>query len=145
MDRLKATFDTRGRASRLEFWRYQLAQALAAAFIMCLTVPATIVGGWLGLIPFTLFAPLIAAAVCIAIRRLHDRDRSMWWIAPITFGPFVLAGLAQLFGDNQEIEAALGRLFLMLASLGMWIWGWVEIGFRRGSRGDNRYGPEPTA
>jgi uncharacterized membrane protein YhaH (DUF805 family) len=145
MDRLKAAFDVRGRASRLDFWRYQVVQALAGAIIVCLAVPATVVGGWLGAIPLLLVGPVLVAAVCISIRRLHDRNRPSWWVAPVMFGPFVLAGVAQLFGDSQEIGPTCGRLFFMLASLGMWAWGWVEIGFRRGTKGPNRFGPETIA
>jgi uncharacterized membrane protein YhaH (DUF805 family) len=35
-------------------------------------------------------------------------------------------------------------LVLSLAALVVAIWGWIEIGFRRGTRGENRFGPPPA-
>ncbi len=48
MDRLRRVFDSSGRISRLGFWRFQVVQVLAVAVVWCLTMFATMVGGWLG-------------------------------------------------------------------------------------------------
>ncbi|ALL14722.1 DUF805 domain-containing protein [Caulobacter henricii] len=142
MDKLKAAFDFRGRASRLEFWRYQLLQALGGGLILCLTVPATVIGGWLGAIPFLLLLPLIVACVCVAIRRLHDRNRRAWWLLLFLFGPFALAGLGGTLAASEE--TFLIALLVSLAGMGLAIWGWVEMGFLRGAKGATHFGPEPS-
>jgi uncharacterized membrane protein YhaH (DUF805 family) len=142
MDKLKAAFDIQGRASRLEFWRYQLLQALGGGLILCLTVPATVVGGWLGAIPFLLLLPLIVACVCVAIRRLHDRNRRAWWLLLFLFGPFALAGLGATLATSEK--TLLVALLASVAGMGLVIWGWIELGVLRGAKGAARFGPEPS-
>ena len=143
MVRLKRAFEVRGRASRLEFWRYQLIQALGGAIVICLTVPATLVGGRLGIIPFLLIVPLLMATVCVAIRRLHDRNRHAWWLVLFGLGPFSLAGVAAPLAVSEK--TVLFALVISLAGIGIAIWGWVELGVRRGTLGENRFGPQPRA
>jgi uncharacterized membrane protein YhaH (DUF805 family) len=144
-DLLQRVFSITGRVSRLGFWRFQVVQALAAAVVWCLTMFATMAGGWLGLAPLLLIVPILAAAVHVGVRRLHDRDRSGWWILPFSIGPYLLmaAGhfLAGLFGGLGALLA----LPLMLAGLALAGWSWIELGFRRGTRGANRFGPPPTS
>jgi uncharacterized membrane protein YhaH (DUF805 family) len=142
MGRLKPYFTIKGRATRLEFWRFQQLQALALAAIMILTVPTTLAAGWLGVVPFSLIVPLLVATACVAIRRLHDRGRSAWWLAMFMAGPFTLAAVATPWARSEK--TILIALVLSLAALVVAIWGWIEIGFRRGTRGENRFGPPPA-
>jgi uncharacterized membrane protein YhaH (DUF805 family) len=144
-DLSRRIFSISGRVSRLGFWRFQVVQSLAVAVIWCLTMLATMVGGWLGLVPLLLVVPLCAAAVHVGVRRLHDRDRSGWWILPFSVGPYLLmaAGhfLAGLFGPLGALLA----LPLLLAGLALAGWSWIELGFRRGTRGPNRFGSPPAS
>ncbi|PVM91578.1 hypothetical protein DDF62_05980 [Caulobacter radicis] len=141
--RLKPIFALSGRASRLDYWRTQAGLALATALVLTLTVLATQAGGWLGAVPCLLFLPVLAAGVCVAVRRLHDRGKTAWWMAVFAVGPYALSGLASglYAGDSVLILAA---PLLALAALALSIWAWVELGFLRGTRGDNRYGAEPA-
>jgi uncharacterized membrane protein YhaH (DUF805 family) len=64
-----------GRARRKEYWMFTLFNIIA--YIAC-----SIVDGVLGMM---LFTPIYALAVllpslAVTIRRLHDTDRSGWWI-----------------------------------------------------------------
>ena len=77
------------------------------------------------------------SALAIAIKRLHDRDRSGWWILLFYFGPAVLAG-AQASTDEE-----LASLILGVGAFVISIWCLVELGFLRGSSGPNRFGPDP--
>jgi uncharacterized membrane protein YhaH (DUF805 family) len=98
-------FSTRGRLGRAGFW---LRQAVS--------VP---LGLWLGIAvhesigqPFDLL-PVLALVLHLVStwgRRLHDRDRSAWWL---------LATVVPLAGA---------------------LWLWVECGLRAGSTGPNRHG-----
>lgn len=72
-----------------------------------------------------------------SVKRLHDRDRSGWWIAPF----FVVPGLYAQFVDRLPdswlmFPLALGAFVLM-------IWGFVEIYCLKGTRWTNRFGPNP--
>ncbi|MEN5390785.1 DUF805 domain-containing protein [[Pseudomonas] hibiscicola] len=100
-----------GRASRSEYWWFQL-------FMMMFTIPLNVLGfiagytnstslalvssGLMLVVWLTLALPLIA----VTIRRLHDTDRSGWWLL---LGLVPIAGLAVLVfmllpstpGDNR--------------------------------------------
>lgn len=95
-------------------------------------------------LPFLLYkavATLLFLWVYLAasIKRLHDRDRSGWWMVPF----FVLPGFYNQFDDRLP-----DSYFMMLpglACLGLGIWGFVEIYCLRGSRKTNRFGADPLA
>ena len=81
--------------------------------------------------------PAFVSYLAIGIKRLHDRDQSGWWILLFYFGPAV----ASAIGQNSDSGAV--ALVLGLVSLGISIWAFVVLGCLRGTRGPNRYGPDP--
>jgi uncharacterized membrane protein YhaH (DUF805 family) len=77
--------------------------------------------------------------VAASIKRLHDRNRRGWWIIP-----FVLAtGIYSQFGDRLGDSWPMG--LVGLAVLAGSIWGGVEMYVMKGTRGANRFGPDPLA
>ncbi|MDA9401518.1 DUF805 domain-containing protein [Bradyrhizobium sp. CCBAU 45389] len=72
-----------------------------------------------------------------AIKRLHDRDRSGWWIVPF----FFLPGLFSQFADLLPKLSWMLSLSLPFSIL--WLWGFVEMFCRPGTSGHNRFGPDP--
>ncbi|MHC2622943.1 uncharacterized membrane protein YhaH (DUF805 family) [Bradyrhizobium huanghuaihaiense] len=72
-----------------------------------------------------------------AIKRLHDRDRSGWWIVPF----FFLPGLFGQFADLLPKSSWMLPLSLPFSIL--WVWGLVEMFCRPGTSGHNRFGPDP--
>ena len=74
-----------------------------------------------------------------AIKRLHDRDRSGWWIVPF----FVVPGLFSQFSDL--LPDSNWMLPFILTASSLWLWGFVEMFCIPGSTGDNRFGPDPLA
>ncbi len=74
-----------------------------------------------------------------AIKRLHDRDRSGWWMLPF----FVVPGLFDQFSDLLP-KSNWVLPFTVAASI-LWLWGLVEMFCVPGSAGDNRFGPDPLA
>lgn len=89
------------------------------------------------LVCLLVLVPSIVSGFAIGIKRLHDRDQSGWWILLFYFGPAAASALAQ----TTDSDAA--ALILSLVSLGISIWMIVVLGFLRGTRGPNRYGPDP--
>ncbi|QPF84608.1 DUF805 domain-containing protein [Bradyrhizobium genosp. L] len=71
------------------------------------------------------------------VKRLHDRDKSAWWILPY----FVLPGLCNQFADR--LPDASWTLVLIVPMGLLYFWGFVEMGFLRGTRHTNRYGANP--
>jgi uncharacterized membrane protein YhaH (DUF805 family) len=96
-----ATFT--GRARRTEYWMFLLFNFLIS---FALGVVETILGGpglLVGLYSLAVFIPTLA----VSIRRLHDTDRSGWWLL-IGLIPFVGAIVLLVFavqdgqaGDNR--------------------------------------------
>jgi uncharacterized membrane protein YhaH (DUF805 family) len=82
-----------------------------------------------------IFADLLMsfASLAVAIKRLHDRDKSAWWLLV----PWILLTIAY-YTLGVELRPILG-----LAGLAIAIWLFVELGFLRGTAGPNRYGPDP--
>lgn len=144
VDKLKPIFALSGRASRLDYWRTQAKLALATALVLTLTVLATQAGGWLGAVPCLLFLPVLAAGIAVAVRRLHDRGKTAWWMLIFAAGPYALSGLARLAYEDGATAAVLIGLVMALAAMGLSLWAWIELGFLRGARGENRYGAEPA-
>ncbi|WBL78471.1 DUF805 domain-containing protein [Bradyrhizobium xenonodulans] len=75
-----------------------------------------------------------------AIKRLHDRDRSGWWLVPF----FVVPALFDQFSDLLPTES---NWFVALAWIihVPWFWGLVEMFCIPGTSGHNRFGPDPLA
>ncbi|MFO6465800.1 DUF805 domain-containing protein [Jannaschia sp. KMU-145] len=111
-----ATFS--GRAARSEFWwfyLFTLVAGLAISLIDRVIFGVNEDGDVNGLFGFVFALAIIVPSIAVAIRRLHDRDRSGWWM---------LLCLVPLIGG----------LILIFA---FWI--------RRGTEGPNRFGPDPLA
>jgi uncharacterized membrane protein YhaH (DUF805 family) len=78
------------------------------------------------------------SALAIGVKRLHDRDRSGWWILLLYFGPMVLEA-----AQNSTESGTLASILLGLGAFAVSIWALVELGFLRGTSGPNRFGPDP--
>jgi uncharacterized membrane protein YhaH (DUF805 family) len=72
-----------------------------------------------------------------SIKRLHDRDRSGWWMVPF----FVLPGLYSQFEDRLPDSNWI--LPLALAAAALYFWGFIEFGFLRGTPRANQFGSDP--
>src|SRR6476660_2683413 len=79
----------------------------------------------------------LISGFAVGIKRLHDRDKSGWWILLFYVAPSVLGSIA------NTSEQPLAGFVLGVASFAISIWGLVELGFLRGTVGPNRYGPDP--
>lgn len=102
-------------------------QSLRTAYLPLLLVK--VVG-----IPLVLWVYLATS-----IKRLHDRDRSGWWMVPFFAMPGIFNELADRF-DYSYAAMALG-----LATFVLYLWGFVEMYCLKGSRKTNRFGPDPLA
>jgi uncharacterized membrane protein YhaH (DUF805 family) len=77
--------------------------------------------------------------VATSVKRLHDRDKSAWWIIPF----FVIPGLYTQFADRLGDSWVVFPLALIAFIL--CIWGFIEMYCLKGSRKTNRFGPNPLA
>lgn len=130
-----AEFD--GRARRKEYWMYVLLLIIVG---VVLSVLEGIVGlrGMVGpygpLTALFLLATLVPS-LAVGVRRLHDTDRSGWWLL-IGYGPFLLSLCLMFFGIPQfamilSIIALIGFVVLLVFMV------------MEGTKGPNQYGPDP--
>jgi uncharacterized membrane protein YhaH (DUF805 family) len=141
MDWKTLLFSFGGRINRGKYWAAVgliIATAIAAGVVFGIfyavagETMGAIIGGLAGLAA-ALFS--MWAGFAIMVKRLHDREKSAWWLVPFWAVPFILSLLAQYFGGTG--------LVLSLASLAISIWAFVEIACLKGTTGSNAYGPDP--
>lgn len=159
MVELLTTFE--GRIGRGRFWLGVLAIFVGAIILSFILVPIFGATSFLGrTVQLVLGLALLYPFAAIATKRLHDRGKpQMPWLA-IFIGPGALLNIMQSLGIGfttmqlveptsqlqmqVQVPNALGYI-VMIASMIVGIWALVELGFLRGTRGDNDYGPDPVA
>lgn len=149
MDWSTLLFSFQGRINRGKYWLAALIY-IGAWFVF--TAAALI---WLGGIDFdqlfrfaggALLIWLVAVVLFVAgtwsafatgVKRLHDRDKSGWWMLLFWFGPSLGGGSGSAMGDSSA------NVLLSLIGAVIAIWAFVELGCLRGTTGPNQYGPDP--
>jgi uncharacterized membrane protein YhaH (DUF805 family) len=138
MDPIDLLFGFSGRINRAKYWlvvSIWLVLWVIAGLLVYLAdySPIAIVVAVIVLIPS------IVSATAIGIKRLHDRDKSGWWLLPFYLGPLLGLTLASLIapGMIHSTLSFVGFLFL--------IWAFVELGCLRGTIAGNPYGADPVA
>jgi uncharacterized membrane protein YhaH (DUF805 family) len=138
-------FSFTGRLNRKPYWLTTL--AMVAVFLVIIVLVLALAGGLgalsggasgLGaaaILLVIIYIPLLWIGLALGAKRLHDRNKSGWWLLLFWVLPGVLQGIGEQVGT-------LG-IVLMIAAVAISIWGLVEIGFLRGTVGPNQYGPDP--
>jgi len=136
-------FGASGRINRAKYWRSVLifiAAGLMTAVILFtaagIAAPLLVIMVVLVLIPWLLWG------FSITTERLHDRDKSAWWLVVFYLVPGVLGQTAKGIWFAGSAGTVL-HYILALTAFALTIWGFVEIGCLRGTAGQNTYGPDP--
>ena len=142
---LKKYADFTGRAPRAEFWWFYLGTLVA--YLVAMIVDSLVGIELLG--PYGLFTLLIAVALILpglaaTVRRLHDTNRSGWWVL-IAVVPYfimgVMMGRSMASGDTAGMASAgLVGLIALAGGIAM-----IVFMVLPGNKGDNRFGPDPDA
>ena len=137
-------FSPSGRTNRARYWLYSIVYGIlwATAWVVFLfSVPRlTALGGVGTALVIVVGLALVVAGLpilFISIRRLHDREKSGFWIFLFIFAPNLLSGVAEAITDPTA------ALVLGLASIAISIWAFVELGCLKGTTGPNDFGPDP--
>ncbi|MDI3470769.1 MAG: putative membrane protein [Pseudolabrys sp.] len=127
-----------GRINRARYWIAVLCfvcVAIALAILgFILAILGSVGGILLIVISVVVYIAMIIAGIFVGIKRLHDREKSGWWLLLFMLAPSVLMALGHMIG--------LGIVF-SLAAFAISIWAFVELGCLRGTVGPNPYGADP--
>jgi uncharacterized membrane protein YhaH (DUF805 family) len=152
MNLMSLLFSFTGRINRGKWWLAVLIFAIygvVASIIGTILIGSAIADGdfnittLLGtaligiLVLFVLYVIVLVSSIAVGVKRLHDRDKSGWWLLLFFLLPAVLGGIGQSMGDSPV------GLLLGLVSLAIYIWMFVELACLRGTVGPNRFGPDP--
>jgi uncharacterized membrane protein YhaH (DUF805 family) len=146
-------FQFSGRARRSEYWFFALFTLIVT---IVLSVADAALFGYGPTSPTWLndFFSLITfiPSLSVSVRRLHDVNRSGWWIL-LTISALIIgvtlyspyfaleAEMPNFFGDAPPVDQVTAGIVLLLAfGLGLLLFVWSVIS---GTDGENRYGPDP--
>lgn len=149
----KILFSFEGRIGRGAWWLTML--ALIAAMLASTFAPFLIGSESVAVFMLALSSQLVWLLslwpmLAVGAKRLHDRNKSGWWLLAFWLLPVVLSvvGLnVYLFDDprtGRSGDLQTGST-LMFASLLPALWGIVELGLLPGTKGPNLYGEDPVA
>jgi uncharacterized membrane protein YhaH (DUF805 family) len=141
-------FSFQGRINRKPWWLVGLAVMVTMVVVLIVTAmfggvgissddPMGIIAalGVMAIFFLLLIIPLIWIGLALGAKRLHDRNKSAWWLILFYLVPGILDTIGEQFGGVS--------LVFSLAAFALSIWGLVELGFLRGTAGTNQYGPDP--
>ena len=138
-------FGAGGRINRAKYWRSVLifiAAGLMTAVI--LFTAASIAAPLFVIVVVLVLIPWLLWGFSITTERLHDRDKSAWWLVAFYLVPGVLDQTAKATWLAGSAGMVL-HYILALTAFALTIWGFVEIGCLRATAGSNKYGPNPLA
>jgi uncharacterized membrane protein YhaH (DUF805 family) len=142
MNLLTMLFDYRGRINRAGIWL----TALIWFVVFILAFGAGMAMGSMSAaynLALVASIPIIVSSLAVGIKRMHDRNKSAWWLL-VFFGiPGVLWLLPVLIGYDEN--ASIVGMVLQHVGLAILLWALVELGILRGTIGGNPYGPDPLA
>lgn len=96
---LKRYTDFAGRSRRKEYWMFVLGVWLvmiALSVIEAMAGLSGMVGGAYGPLTTLFYLGILIPSIAVAIRRMHDQDRSGWWIL------FPIVNIVFLFIDGTK-------------------------------------------
>ena len=157
---LKRYAEFSGRSRRMEYWMFALFQILLvfAFWFLLIVIGGTalmtgdvgglMAGGGAIMIVLALFGlvwlALIIPGIAVGVRRLHDTNRSDWWLlAPLAGYAVMLVGSTMAVGSAES--PGVGATLAMVGGLITFVLGIVVFIFMLldGTRGANRFGEDP--
>jgi uncharacterized membrane protein YhaH (DUF805 family) len=92
-------------------------------------------GGIIGIVIVLSWLLLLVPSIAVGVRRLHDIDRSGWWLM-LGYGPWLLSIIlaiaqSQAMADILNLVSMIGFIVLLVFAV------------LPGTRGPNRFGPDP--
>ena len=128
-------FSFEGRINRAIWWGVAVGLAAIDAAVLFWTFEWAV-----QTLPLVVTLVTLALQVAPTVKRLHDRSKSGWWVVVFYGLPFIF----ELVGGTlfDPVPRVYG---LAVASALITLWALVELGFLRGTSGNNQFGADPRA
>jgi len=151
LDVLKKYAVFSGRARRKEYWFFVLFNVIASILLL---VADIIVGTYdpktqSGVISSLYSLAVLLPSLAVTVRRLHDTDRSGWWVLLPGIGLVGLILMAVVLGGNESTEEIspvislmLGLFVLVFIALLITLFVFMVLD---GTPGPNRFGEDPKS
>lgn len=95
----------------------------------------------------------VVTFLAVYTKRLHDRNKSVWWFVPYMGVPWALSIFVWTTGPMRQglpmdlwlgpLGIARGVAYVIASLIGLWVF--IELYFFRGTAGANRFGPDTLA
>jgi uncharacterized membrane protein YhaH (DUF805 family) len=135
MPTLQLLFSFHGRINRGIYWQTTI-------LVLVIYTGLVFVAFMIGALPsavaamVVLFIPLGWIGLANGAKRLHDRDKSGWWLLVL----YVVPPCLRVIGHRLDTPLT---YLVYLPSFAISLWAIIELGFLRGTDGPNEYGPDP--
>jgi uncharacterized membrane protein YhaH (DUF805 family) len=132
-----------GRTNRAKFW---IAALIFAAINVVLAIFGYVtdqsvvfqaLNSMLGIV-------ILISSIAVGIKRLHDRNKSGWYLLLFYLVPSILVVISVLTDAFVEDSTIIATVLGLLA-FAIGVWAFIEMGCLRGTIGVNQYGPDPVA
>ena len=148
-------FGFSGRINRAKIWLWILLWIIAWV-IGVIAAFAVVYATGLVAVFFLIYAIIgigsFISYFAVVVKRLHDRDKSGWWLLVFVVLPSVLVGISGAMtmsammesgGNIPDINASPMGTIVYLIGAAIGLWAFVELFCLRGTIGANKYGPDP--
>jgi uncharacterized membrane protein YhaH (DUF805 family) len=129
-----------GRINRAKYWIAVLCYLIIGIALGILGFIFSMIGEigtyLILIISVVVYIAMMVSGVFVGIKRLHDRNKSGWWLLVFMFAPGILSAIGFMIGSFFATICS-------LAAFGITVWMFVELGCLRGTVGPNQYGPDP--
>jgi uncharacterized membrane protein YhaH (DUF805 family) len=139
-------FSFRGRINRAKYWLAILVYIIINVIVSVLGLAighGVAMQGLSAIVGIALFI----SGLAVGAKRLHDRNKSAWWLLLFYVVPGVLVVVAVVLGlvgvGAGSSSAGIIAILIYIISLAIIVWAFVELGCLRGTIGANQYGPDP--
>jgi uncharacterized membrane protein YhaH (DUF805 family) len=149
-------FGFSGRTNRAKLWLWLLlyfVMWIVALVIAGIITYVTGIAAVMFIVSTVIAIGSLVSYLAVIIKRLHDRDKSGWWLLIFLVLPGVLVGISMgtvvvaiiNSGGNitemPELSPVAMIMYLIGVAIGLWFF--VELFCLRGTTGPNKYGPDP--
>lgn len=136
---LKRYAEFTGRSRRKEYWMFVLL-CVGIAIVLYLIESLLHLRGMIGPYgPLMLLFELaiLVPSIAVGIRRLHDTNRSGWWLL-VCYAPALLSMLLPILGIVNLSLAMILSIVSLIGAIVLIVFFVLE-----GTKGPNQYGPDP--